>query len=180
MRADLLGGVLRLLEERGVPTALVGGMALAVHGVSRASFDFDFLCRDPRLLEPGAWTPLRKDGATVEIRRGDRHDPFVGLVRLSAGDQADVRVLVGLRRWLEGVLERRQIVPLGDAQVPVVDPADLILLKLDAAGPQDFLDVRLLLRGPAGVECARDVLERLPGLPPAIERAWNEVRPGAG
>ncbi len=177
MKADLLGKVLRLLDGRGVPAALVGGMALAIHGVSRASFDFDLLCRDPRLLDRGAWTPLRKEGARIEIRRGDRHDPFVGLVRLSAENQADVRVLVGLRRWLEGVLERRQIVPLEDGSVPVVVPADLILLKLDAAGAQDLLDVRLLLRGPAGDECARDVLERLPGLPPNIERAWSEVRP---
>jgi hypothetical protein len=180
VKADLLGPALTVLEEHGTPAALTGGMALAVYGVVRATFDFDLLCLDPRLLQPTWWTRLAKEGVTIEICRGDHHDPFVGLVRLAADDQADIDLLVGQRRWLEGVLARRQAVAVAGRNLPVVDPADLILLKLDARGPQDLFDIQLLLRSPDGEEWARDVTDRLPEVPPAIERTWNEILSAAG
>jgi hypothetical protein len=49
------------------------------------------------------------------------------------------------RRWHQDALRRRLEIPLGRFHVFVLQPEDLILMKLDAGGPQDILDVQTLL-----------------------------------
>jgi hypothetical protein len=49
---------------------------------------------------------------------------------------------------------------------------DFDILVLDAGGPGDRLDVRLLLRGPAGAELRAEVESRLAALPQLLRDAW--------
>ena len=55
------------------------------------------------------------------------------------------------------------------------DAADLVLLKLDAGGPQDLLDVCLLLRGPEGDWIRRALATRLEGLPASLRKAFETL-----
>jgi hypothetical protein len=175
MKTALLAGVLETLEARGARPALIGGMALAAHGVGRATQDFDILVLDEGLLTPPPWDAVRDSGAEVEIRRGDAEDPLAGVIRISKGGEACVDVVVGKRPWQTGILDRRKTLRLDGLSVPVVEAADLVLLKLDAGGPQDRLDIQLLLRGPDGAALRADVERRLATSPAPLRRAWLDL-----
>ena len=61
-------------------------------------------------------------------------------------------------------------------RIPVVDAADLILLKIDAGGLIDLIDVELLLRHDPS---RRAVVEtRLEYLPRRMRAAWKDFLPG--
>ncbi|MBK9088503.1 MAG: hypothetical protein IPL90_05445 [Holophagales bacterium] len=81
-------------------------------------------------------------------------------------------------RWQDDVLARRlDRVILGE-RIPVVDAADLILLKIDAGGLVDLLDVELLIRHDPSL---RAIVEtRLERLPRRIKLAWKDLLPRLG
>ena len=171
----LLGRTVRRLADMSSPTALIGGVALAVHGITRYTQDADLLSADGRILSDAFWEILRKEGTKVEVRRGDADDPLRGVVRLTADGERAVDVVVGRSAWHEQALSRRRILHVAGEDLPVVDPADLVLLKLEAGGPQDLLDVRLLLAGPEGQAIRANVETRLPSLPSSLRAAWAEL-----
>ncbi|HEY3348809.1 MAG TPA: DUF6036 family nucleotidyltransferase [Thermoanaerobaculia bacterium] len=140
----LLGRTVRHLSDEASPAALIGGVALAVHGITRYTEDADLLSADGRILSDAFWEVLRMEGAHVVVQRGNFDDPLRGVVRLSKAGE----------------------------DLPVVDPADLVLLKLEAGGPQDILDVRLLLGGPEGEAIRADMEARLPTLPSSLRESW--------
>lgn len=167
----LLGRTVRRLADASSPTALIGGLALAVHGITRYTEDADLLSVDGRVLNDPFWEILRMEGVHVEVRRGDYDDPLRGVVRLTAEGERTVDVVVGRSVWHEEALSRRRVLHVAGEDLPVVDPADLVLLKLEAGGPQDLLDVRLLLRGPEGEGIRRALATRLEGLPASLREA---------
>lgn len=168
MNEALLDDVLALLERRGAVTALVGAIALAAHGIARATLDLDLLALDSGLLREDAWAGLEATGATVEVRRGTNDDPLAGVVRATRGEETPVDVVVGKHRFLEDVLSRRRTLLVGGRPLPFVDAADLVVLKVFAGGPQDLLDAELLLAGAEGVAIRSAVEARLPALPRAL------------
>jgi hypothetical protein len=50
-----LAGATSTLEAAGIAYALIGAGALAVHGISRSTFDLDLLAVDRGCLVPGLW-----------------------------------------------------------------------------------------------------------------------------
>ena len=75
---------------------------------------------------------------------------------------------------MRAVGARRIAVRLRRHAVWVVERADLVLLKLFAGGPQDLLDVRLLLAVDSGG--LRDTVEqRLPEVPRPIGTTWRRL-----
>lgn len=148
-------------------------MALGVHGIARATVDVDLLVADPAVLRPGFWAAGRALGAPI-IRRGDSEDPLDEVVRF-ARRREPVDVLVGRGSWTRQILARRQHVRLGRTALPVVERADLVTLKLFAGGPQDVLDIELLLAADAG-GLATTVASRLRDAPPSVRRMWKRTR----
>lgn len=171
----LLGRTIRLLSDASSPTALIGGIALSAHGITRHTEDADLLSADGRVLKDDFWEILRRDGIRVEVRRGDAEDPLRGVVRLTFAGEKPVDVVVGRSAWHEQALSRRRTLRVGGEEIPVVDAGDLLLLKLEAGGPQDLLDVRLLLAGPEGSSIRADVEGRLVELPPSLREAWSAL-----
>jgi hypothetical protein len=169
---SLLGDLIAHLDRHRVKCALVGGEALAVHGVARATLDSDLLVTDPHVLRDSLWSTF-SPRAAVKIRRGDPDDPLAGAVRIHRrNEQGDI--IVG-RPWMRRILDRTIRIHVRGEELPVVDRADLVLLKVFAGGPQDLLDVRLLLE--AGGEGLRDEVERrLSGFPREVTRTWRHVR----
>lgn len=138
----LLEELLEYLETHDVPAALIGGVALAVHGIARATWDIDVLVIDRAVLEDRFWAGWH--GPTPDVRRGDLDDPLAGVIRLS-GDAAPIDIVVGRYRWQRDLLARRVLVVVDGCRLPVVEAADLVILKLHAGGPQDLLDVELMV-----------------------------------
>ena len=177
---DLLAEVVRALNARRVPHALIGAGAMAVHGVARSTQDLDLLTSDPAVLAPSFWIELGGRGASVDPRRGDDEDPLAGVVRIESPGQRAVDVVVGKRPWTGDVLARARPASAGGVVVPVAQAADLVLLKLFAGGPQDAWDVeQLLAAGDREVIAAR-VEERLADLPAESSAMWRRVRGGGG
>lgn len=173
---SLLRKVADHFAARRVAFATVGGVALAIRGIARSTFDVDLFTMDSAVLADPFWALVARDGPAVEIRRGDQDDPLRGLVRLTARDERPVDVVVGRGSWLEGVVKRAEPFAFLDVKVPVVRAADLVLLKLHAGGTQDLWDVRQLLDADRDGEVAFEVESHLGTAPKAAAIAWRRVR----
>ena len=131
------------LSELGVPHALIGGLAVGVHGHPRATKDADFLV--------GA-EAFERTSPLVVYR-----DELRDLVRLGAID------FLAVPPAFPSLAEH--LVPAVPGEVPVIPVEALILLKLHANRPQDRADVVALLE--AGVDAAavtRYLRDKAPGL----------------
>jgi hypothetical protein len=95
------------------------------------------------------------------------------VVRIDRGDDRPIDVVVGRAAWQARAIARART---GIAAAPVVEPRDLVLLKLYAGGPQDLWDVRQLLALPNAPELAAEVEADLVGLPRELARRWAEAR----
>jgi hypothetical protein len=161
----LAARVIEHLRAHGIPGAIVGGVAMALHGIARATADLDVLVVAASVLDARFWEAL---GPEVDrhVRKGDASDPLEGLVRcVERGTIVDV--VVGGSDWMRAVVGRAVERDLAGETLPVVDAADLILLKLYAGGPQDLLDARLLLRAQPALG---DEVRRRAGSAPAAVR----------
>ncbi len=172
---SLLRRVFEIVEGRSVPVALIGGVALAAHGIVRATKDADLLATDLVLLDPAMWKPLEADGVSVSVNRGDSEDPLAGVVRFRREPEPPVDLVLGRERWLDGVLARRQPVELSGESLQVVTAADLVLLKLDAGGPIDLIDARLLLSGPDGPRLRKTIEGRSLELPRRLQKPLKNL-----
>jgi hypothetical protein len=171
----VLAEVAAILDQAGIAHALIGAAALAVHGISRSTFDLDLLAVDRRCLAPEMWADLEERGIAVEIRRGDAEDPLAGLVRFSAIAAQPVDLVIGRSSWQGDSLARAGRAKLGAIELPVLLPPDLVLLKLYAGGPQDAWDVQQLLAGEDRAGLISAVESRLPELPPRATVLWRQI-----
>lgn len=175
-RLSLLARLVSALERAGVPHALIGAAALAAHGVSRSTLDIDLLAMDPRCLDRGLWQPLRREGISAEVRRGDEADPLAGVVAFAAPGERPVDLVVGKRAWQRSVLERAEAGRFEEVALPLVRAADLILLKLFAGGPQDAWDIAELLAAGDRMALTAEVESHLTELPTEARALWQRLR----
>jgi hypothetical protein len=168
----LAGQVVAHLRSHGVRSAVIGGVAMAVHGIARATVDLDVLVVSPKALDAAAvWSDMQPD-VTVRVSKGDASDPLAGVVRCTSGD-AVVDVVVGSSRWMDEAISRAIERDVAGERLPVVDAADLVLLKLYAGGPQDMLDVRLLFAADSGLRAV--VQTRIGSAPPSVIARLGDV-----
>jgi len=167
-----------VLQAAGTPYALIGAGALSVHGVTRATSDFDFLVLDPSCLRLDFWTSLKSHGISIDVRKGDLTDPLAGVVRFKLPGEGDVDVVVGKFKWQRKVLDRAAIRTTQHGNLPVVRAADLILLKLYAGSAQDAWDIQQLLEGDDRGELIAEVEKLLPELPSEAAKLWRKILEG--
>ena len=119
---------------KGIPWAIIGGVATRAYMPERATKDLDILIakRDSkqvqkRLIEAGyvMVSPLAVPGHLFQSPRG-----------------AEVDVIYGNYQWLTIALKQTAVDPAG---FPVLDLPYLILMKLDAMRPQDWADISRML-----------------------------------
>jgi predicted nucleotidyltransferase len=178
-RLTLLARVVATLRAREIPFAVVGAAAMAVHGVTRATRDVDLLATERASLEPGTWASLAGQGVAVDVRAGDASDPLAGVVRFTLPGTSPVDVVVGRAAWQRDVIARATATIVDGVEVPVVRPADLILLKLYAGGPQDAWDVVQVIGLPPDAALVAEVDARAHALPDAARELWSRIRSGA-
>ena len=175
----LLDEVVAVLQGAGIPHALIGAAAMAIHGVSRATADIDLLTVDERTLRKELWAGLEAGGARVLLLRGDHDDPLAGNVRLARAGDRSIDVVVGRHAWQQEIIQAARPSPIGGATVDVVTPAGLVLLKLHAGGPRDAWDIRMLLETlDEAKPIAAEVERMLPRLPVECKILWDRIREG--
>jgi len=141
---EALARLTAVFEERGIPHALIGGLAVAVWGAPRATEDIDLLA--DLSPSPELDSALRAAGFDVEWRRGGPDDPVPLLLRLRSASGPEIDIVCATRVWEREMLGRsiRVRIPEGP-ETSVADVEDLIVLKLLAGGPGDLADVAELL-----------------------------------
>jgi hypothetical protein len=142
--------LIRIIEPG--PSAVVGALAVAVHGYVRATKDVDLVTGIP-LAE--ARRRLVENGVKATLKRGDVLEGDFSCVKgVLDGVEFDVLPLLVPVEWQNAV-----DLPLaGGEKLKVVDLRTLIHLKLRAGGAQDVLDVVMLLqRHPEHLPRAREL-----------------------
>ena len=128
--------VSKALTELGVPHALVGGLAVGLHGHPRATKDVDFLIGLEAFSSTTPWLTFREE--LVETV----HWGSTGFIVARAEDPA---LMAEVAQGEPGV-------------VPVVGIEVLMLMKLRAGRTQDLADVEALVRSGADIEAILDFL----------------------
>ena len=148
MLHQALRKIISVLENLGVPYALIGGLALAFYEVVRATKDLDLLI----LLSPAEMAKLAGQLTANELpasaRKGAPGDPVVGVVVVQVpvdGGQLTCDLVLPSSRWQSEAVRNARTFEVEGSPVRVVQARDLFLLKLHAGGPQDLLDASQLL-----------------------------------
>lgn len=125
---------------------LLGGYAVGVHAKPRATKDLDLLVsgRDDNLAKVAA--ALAAFGAPAAVVEAVGTMSLTEIVYLGVPP-----VRIDILRQADGidteqVIERTQLVPLGEIAIPVISREDLIANKRASGRPQDLADVALLER----------------------------------
>jgi hypothetical protein len=148
----------RALAQHKVRYVLVGGLALNLHGVERATMDVDLAIAldeanlaaaldvaEALELVPVAPVALREAAhpATLERWRRDKNMIAFGL-RPQSGTGPVVDLLMKLPFPFESLLQRAISRTVGDVTVTVACVDDLIAMKKAAGRPLDLADVASL------------------------------------
>ena len=161
--ARALDTIPNLLEDASfalqvpISFALIGGLAVSAWGAVRATQDIDFLAdSNPSPLRDlnvraNLKRFLDKRGCAAEWHVGGADDPVPLLLRMQLPRSLrplGADILWAHKRWQREALRRRVAVEVARLKVFVLHPEDLVLMKLEAGGPQDLLDVQNLLSNP--------------------------------
>lgn len=145
---DELKNLARALYERGIPYAVCGGLAVAIHDQPRATLDIDLLIPPEALgdvLELArtqgyifSAKPMTFAQGAVKIQRVSKPDP----------DTGDVLVLdlLLVTEQLSQVWQQRETLAWADTEITVVSRAGLIALKRLRGSGQDLDDIARLVR----------------------------------
>jgi hypothetical protein len=138
-----LRSLVQALDSRGIEYALCGGVALAIHGVPRATQDIDLLVRPqdlPALAEAARTCGFVFEAVPMDFASGLRLQRFTKLVE---GQPFMLDALLA-EGPLEPIWAGRDSVALEDGALKVVSREGLIALKLAAGRPQDLVDIQRL------------------------------------
>ena len=170
-----------LLAVNGIETAVIGSVAVAVHGYPRATrgLDLGVAALAFESLQRMA-VELRKLGHEVETSEPSLDDPVGGIITVS-GTDFDPIGIVNLRApggrhaklARDAIASAEKIPELG---LPVIDLPHLVALKLVAGSRKDELDVIELLRAnPAKIDAVVAVCKKH-HLSKHLERALADPR----
>jgi hypothetical protein len=145
--AETVREVAELFERLAIPYVVMGGLAVRVYGIPRATYDIDFTAAVPRDRLPDLYAAVTGLGYTVpEPYTAGWVDEVGGMplvkFRLYLGTGGiDVDVFLAESPFQTNLLERRRRADVDGFTVWLVSPEDLILLKLIAGRPRDLADV---------------------------------------
>ncbi|HEY5927856.1 MAG TPA: hypothetical protein VIV11_39490 [Kofleriaceae bacterium] len=136
--------LVRALEEASIDYAICGALALAVHGVPRATKDIDLIARKDdadRIRAVAVATGFKFEALPMEFANsGIEVQRFTKLV--------DGRPLMLDVLWLnpklQAIWDDRERVAWNDGTLCVVSRDGLITLKLTAGRAQDLVDIQSL------------------------------------
>lgn len=149
--------ILSRLHDSDADFVIVGGVAAALHGGSRVTFDLDIVPSlegaswqavvqllwnmDARPRIPESLDRLRN---VENVREWMRDKGMLALNFKSAGGETEVDLLVGESDRFEELRQRAVGVKIGERTFYVASIEDLIDMKRRAGRPQDLLDIAQL------------------------------------
>ena len=143
--------LLAILRGLKLPHALIGGWAVVARGSLRTSEDIDLMVDLPPSRRKALLAELAGD-YEAEWLAGGEDDPIPGLIRARPREVNTYPVdFVTARGSADrAALARASAVTAEGVTIPVVQAEDLIAIKLEAGGGQDYEDARQLLAICAG------------------------------
>ncbi len=144
---SVLADFVRLFDELAMDYAVMGGLAVRVHGIPRPTFDLDFTVAINRQELPRFYERVTAAGYTIpEAYSTGWVDQVAGLPLIKvkffvAGNSVDLDLFLAESPFQRELMKRRQRHVVDGQPTWVVSPEDLILLKLIAHRPRDFVDV---------------------------------------
>ncbi len=142
--------VLDVLEEDGVEYTVVGALALAVHGVARATQDIDLLIRAEDL--DAALTAVARCGFDLPAEPMTFSDSGVSIQRVSKAEPEGLLTLDLLQNGpgLQHVWDTRERVETPEGGLWVASRAGLMKMKAASGRLRDLADIRALEEGEDG------------------------------
>ncbi|MFY9553368.1 MAG: nucleotidyl transferase AbiEii/AbiGii toxin family protein [Blastocatellia bacterium] len=138
--------IISALDEEKIDYALCGGLAMAVHGLPRATIDIDLLVLAERLDE--AKSVVRSLGYTIEALPMSFSKGAIEIRRLSKIDPTDGDLLMVdflvVTPAIADAWNNRIRVASKKSTVSVVSPEGLIALKSFRRSAQDIADIERL------------------------------------
>ena len=149
--------ILSQLHDRHVDFVIVGGVAAALHGNPRVTFDLDLVPS----LEPESWAAavdllwslgarpripetLERIRDVEQIKRWQTEKGMLALNFRSPDGSVEVDLLISESNQIEGLLHRAIQVTPETRTFFVASIDDLIAMKRRAGRPQDLLDIAQL------------------------------------
>lgn len=93
----LLLDAVDIFNVDGIPYAVVGGFAAAVHGVDRGTKEMDVILQIALSELPLLASRLKETGFATTLRRGGFDDPIAAVIELKDVHQNCVEILVGIK-----------------------------------------------------------------------------------
>lgn len=149
MDFETLQSVLRALEQQGVRYAIVGAVALNIHGLARFTEDLDILIEpDPANIDRlrTALKSVFDDPEINAITAADLLGPYPAIQYVPPHGAFHLDILTRLGEAFAFADLRTARVPFGELTVTVVTPAMLYEMKKDTVRLKDRADAELLRR----------------------------------
>lgn len=150
LRATLADAV-AWLSSRGLPCALIGGLAVSLRGQPRMTVDVDIVVlatidQALELVADLSTTPFAPlfEGVEDVVRRAF----ILPLRHRVTGVRLDIAL--GMSGFERQAVQRATPIVLGAVSIPVVKIEDLLVMKAIAGRPQDEQDIRGLVRAQRG------------------------------
>lgn len=149
----VVSAVTDVLESHGIPHAVVGGIAAAIWGDARTTFDVDVLVCIPASDQDRLLAAFGADARFPIEPTVLRMSSDLTIVRAHFPDSSEsnrrlilVDCLIPTAKFADSVLARRSRAEFWGVPIWVISPEDLIVMKLLAARPKDQEDIRAILR----------------------------------
>jgi hypothetical protein len=135
------------LTAAGIPYAVCGGVAVAIHGYPRFTRDIDLLVRpedEQQVLNVAAQRGFIFDAGRMPMGQGDVADWEIVRVSKVVGHDLLSLDLLMVGPDLQSVWDSRGVSAFNGRQIPVVSREGVKTLKLIAGRKQDLLDIEQL------------------------------------
>ena len=180
---EILFELVSLLDREGIPYAVMGGLAIRVYSLPRATQDVDITIAIERerldglrdaLHDLGCSLPSAYDSGWLDLVAGM---PLFKVKRRIDSHSVDVDIFVAESRFQKSLIERRHLFEVSGKQIALVSPEDLLLLKLIAARRRDLVDIQdlLFIMGTLDESYLRGWAAEL-GVAERLERALKQAR----
>lgn len=141
--SDPIVEVSKLLTLAGIPYCLIGGYAVAVHGIPRHTVDIDFLITLPAAETQNLSNLLRIKGYELELSKAELLDPLGDVFFLHT--EVPVQLICAKYQHHFTAINNAVTIDYSGQKIRVITAEDLIILKIVAGGPRDLWDAENLL-----------------------------------
>jgi hypothetical protein len=141
---QVLDRLAQILNQRATNYALIGGLAAAVRGTVRTTWDIDLLVTVPQIELARLLEALQREAFDVDVYKAIRSWNEDHLLEFWHG-QIRVDWVKAVLPLFQRILDRAKWEDIGSRPVRVADAEGLLVLKLIALRPQDQQDIQGIL-----------------------------------